>query len=572
MNKQEFYRITFGYENSKYYQQAVEVAKLAEHYKTEGSGKNIWHTIRFTEKEIDLMAFLFKLAKRLSRQPNIYGVNAFFLILYCQGHNYFKYARLSEEKINEYRKAINRLKQRRGDDFVKLLSDIRKKYVEEPQKDWLAVIKKLEQEGYYEPNMNGNIETEKKPQEPVLEYRQIRDLIVKKKYKQAINWFYFLPKEKLFDQLHNELIYLKRLAKIAIEGRDILFLKNESNRSDLVKENLFEYEAHVNKVLRQMKSSGMKPLLDIIIEHAPTMEEKVAERKRDWRLGVYLWDGKFKRDTTPVTNASFSAQYDQVPYGRFFKRYPDQIKYCGLIKVPVAIRRKGLWTTYSPDYIKGKIINKGLHLNGIEAYSLQSLGSQERAKNKVDFTIAESINQVEKRNYGVEGIEYTGRTHEIERKTFYEINLLREDFYRKSDAGNIFLDTADEIFREAENILREQHGLPKIGEGWISEMQLFRLIKKIFSSAQHHATPDWLTPQHLDVFVPSQKLAFEYQGRQHFESIEFFGGEEALKMNKKRDNRKKRKCKQNQVRLIYWRYDEKINRATLSKKLESIGL
>ena len=84
MNKQEFYRITFGYADSKYYQQAVELAHLAYQHKTLGKERNIWHIATFTDNEdqIDLMAQLWRYAKHLPKHPELYGIEAWSLELY----------------------------------------------------------------------------------------------------------------------------------------------------------------------------------------------------------------------------------------------------------------------------------------------------------------------------------------------------------------------------------------------------------------------------------------------------------------------------------------------------------
>ena len=103
------------------------------------------------------------------------------------------------------------------------------------------------------------------------------------------------------------------------------------------------------------------------------------------------------------------------------------------------------------------------------------------------------------------------------------------------------------ITRDAENAIREKKGIPKVGEGWVSETRLFYLLQEKFPELEivQHASPDWLGRQHLDIFFPKLNLAIEYQGAQHDRPIEFFGGEEAFEVLKKRDRRKKRLCKSN---------------------------
>lgn len=100
-------------------------------------------------------------------------------------------------------------------------------------------------------------------------------------------------------------------------------------------------------------------------------------------------------------------------------------------------------------------------------------------------------------------------------------------------------------------------------------MELFNLVKMSYPDATHHASLPWLSPQHLDIFVPSKSLAFEYQGMQHFEPVEYFGGEEAFKQNTERDKLKKHKCRTNGIRLIEWRYDEPITHVVLKAKIDT---
>lgn len=109
-----------------------------------------------------------------------------------------------------------------------------------------------------------------------------------------------------------------------------------------------------------------------------------------------------------------------------------------------------------------------------------------------------------------------------------------------------------ELLRLAENNYRESIGMPKIGEGWISETELYYKIKEAFPNEQviHHGSPEWLGRQHLDIWIPELKVAVEYQGAQHDQPVDFFGGQEAFEKNQERDAVKKKKCLENGVRLI----------------------
>jgi len=122
------------------------------------------------------------------------------------------------------------------------------------------------------------------------------------------------------------------------------------------------------------------------------------------------------------------------------------------------------------------------------------------------------------------------------------------------------------------HVLRDRHGIPRIGEGWISETRLYRLVQKFFPDAKQHASPQWLRPQHLDVFVQSKNLAFEYQGKQHFEPVDFFGGQDSFENTVRRDKLKAQKCRANDIILIEWLHTEPIDESTLIDKLKKVKM
>ncbi|MGA9414148.1 MAG: hypothetical protein WBV60_05610 [Terriglobales bacterium] len=123
--------------------------------------------------------------------------------------------------------------------------------------------------------------------------------------------------------------------------------------------------------------------------------------------------------------------------------------------------------------------------------------------------------------------------------------------------------------RDAENKVRDILRVPRIGEGWISETQLFRLLELFFSDYEliREACPDWLGNQRLDFFIPALSLAIEYQGEQHFKPVERFGGEATFPETQLRDARKRRLCKENGVRLVYFTYTEDLTVEQVEKKL-----
>ena len=110
---------------------------------------------------------------------------------------------------------------------------------------------------------------------------------------------------------------------------------------------------------------------------------------------------------------------------------------------------------------------------------------------------------------------------------------------------------AQALYREAEDLARVASGLPRIGEGWVSETELYHLLTKAFPDEKvtQHARPPWLSPQHLDVWFPTHNIGVEYQGAQHDRPIEYFGGEEAFSRQVERDQRKRRLAAENGCQL-----------------------
>jgi len=127
-----------------------------------------------------------------------------------------------------------------------------------------------------------------------------------------------------------------------------------------------------------------------------------------------------------------------------------------------------------------------------------------------------------------------------------------------------------------ENDIRDEFGIPKKGEQWVSETSVFYMVSKLLESkgvyVTFHYRPKFLDGLELDVYFEyyGNKVGLEYQGKQHFEPIEFFGGEESYKSVVIRDNKKKILCQENGVKLIYYNYWEEISESVLKGKLKDI--
>ncbi len=102
---------------------------------------------------------------------------------------------------------------------------------------------------------------------------------------------------------------------------------------------------------------------------------------------------------------------------------------------------------------------------------------------------------------------------------------------------------------------------------WISEYKLFIRIKSIYPDAIFQYRADWLGKQSLDIFIPSLSLGIEYQGIQHYEEVQFFGGEKGLKDRIALDQKKRKICFDRNVKLLEFRYNEVMDIDYIKKKV-----
>ncbi len=141
---------------------------------------------------------------------------------------------------------------------------------------------------------------------------------------------------------------------------------------------------------------------------------------------------------------------------------------------------------------------------------------------------------------------------------------------RYNVADHAVIEYVSHLLRLSEDDYRVSIGLPKIGEGWISETDLYKKICQHYSDYEviHHGRPKWLGRQHLDIYIPKLNLGIEYQGLQHYTPVNYFGGKEGFLKTQERDKRKNDLCKKNNCKLIY--VDERMSFDELIKIIDNI--
>ncbi len=119
----------------------------------------------------------------------------------------------------------------------------------------------------------------------------------------------------------------------------------------------------------------------------------------------------------------------------------------------------------------------------------------------------------------------------------------------------------NKINRFIEDQIRLEFNVNKIGDKWSSETILANIIYRLFPDEIiiRHYRPKILNNLELDIYIQNMSIGIEYQGIQHYKAIKHWGGESGLKKRKENDRIKKILCKKNNIKLIYFRYDEELS-------------
>ena len=105
---------------------------------------------------------------------------------------------------------------------------------------------------------------------------------------------------------------------------------------------------------------------------------------------------------------------------------------------------------------------------------------------------------------------------------------------------------------------------------WKSEQLVFELAEKLYKkhTVLYQHRPFFLGRMSYDVFICGLNIAIEYQGKQHFEPVEIFGGEEHFKNQVYRDKLKKELSVANGVSLVYINYWDDISSDLIRNRVE----
>lgn len=97
-------------------------------------------------------------------------------------------------------------------------------------------------------------------------------------------------------------------------------------------------------------------------------------------------------------------------------------------------------------------------------------------------------------------------------------------------------------------------GCPQCQESF-GETKVRTILEQSNCRYVYQAHFNFLDRLSYDFFLPDLNIAIEYQGKQHYEPVEIFGGEAAFIKQQERDSRKRKLSLENNIKLIEIRYD-----------------
>lgn len=114
---------------------------------------------------------------------------------------------------------------------------------------------------------------------------------------------------------------------------------------------------------------------------------------------------------------------------------------------------------------------------------------------------------------------------------------------------------------------------------WKSEQLVYNLVKQLYKGKNviYQHRPYFLRSSiggqmSYDVYISKINVAIEYQGKQHFEPVDFFGGVESFYKTRLRDKEKLELSIKNEVKLVYINYWEEITETLIQQKIEEVLL
>jgi hypothetical protein len=228
--------------------------------------------------------------------------------------------------------------------------------------------------------------------------------------------------------------------------------------------------------------------------------------------------------------------------------------------------RCGGVNSYNTDEVRDILLERGYIMDDGEEYLGTEINfnfhDSEGYKYYSSFHNVKTSNKTSrfstKNIYTIENIELWMSKHD---KSYY----LYCDEYKGSSVCNIFLTC--KICKHSwygcwRNIYSGRRGCPACSLSYGERKIYSFLFKNKLDFEIEYEFKDLVSergnPLRYDFYIKNKNILIEYQGQQHYYSVEYFGGEKDLLKNKIRDEIKRDYCILNNIKLIeipYWDFD-----------------
>lgn len=174
--------------------------------------------------------------------------------------------------------------------------------------------------------------------------------------------------------------------------------------------------------------------------------------------------------------------------------------------------------------------------------------------------------------------ELKGIPRKVRLENYMEYFFLENNFREKDDVWRY----ADELLEQAnENKFKDvpRSIFIKPVYKWTSEELCLKLTKKLYKQYNviYQYKPFFLRSSFggqmsYDIFIQVLNVAIEYQGKQHFYPVDFFGGEKSFEKQRQRDIEKKELSMEYGIKLVYINFDEPITAELIKQRVsEALG-
>ena len=176
---------------------------------------------------------------------------------------------------------------------------------------------------------------------------------------------------------------------------------------------------------------------------------------------------------------------------------------------------------------------------------------------EVEERVHRILNRLRERGRRCESLHQRGRELRA------DIEAIRKPIHEQSKVVDNYV----------ENVVREKLGFGSVGTKNTSETILYLIVKSLFprDTVVRHHRPEFLERMELDIWVPKENLAVEYQGVQHYKPVGQWGGDEGLTRLQERDARKAELCRANRIRLVHVTHEDGLSDEMVRRILKGRG-